>query len=104
MNTALTSNVYSINLDPPIRVQYGDVIGVFQPEKKKSSMEMYLYKTVINYDYYFIDKLDDAKSTVYSSEVKVKEDEFPLITAVIGECNICTCRFNCKYLCYSVCL
>lgn len=79
------TGIYIVNVDPPIQVANHDILGVFQPDKMKSSLVLYLYKHTEDYYYYCKDKINGAMNYVDDiSQLKVKH-EYPMVTAVVGK-------------------
>ena len=80
------NRIYFLTLENPLAVMSGDVLSVYQPEKKKSKMVVYFYeKDLESAQYYYKDKLRESLSQIDTDDEDIKSRrEFPLVSAVIG--------------------
>ena len=85
ITTEQANSVYTYNVIPPLQVHYGDVLGLHQPDHKKSTLEVYLYDDD-GYDYYYDDKALNPMSVfnIHGPGIKLRRD-YPMVTAVIGK-------------------
>ena len=85
ITTEQANSVYTYNVIPPLQVRYGDVLGLHQPDHKKSTLEVYLYDDD-GYDYYYDDKALNPMSVfnIHGPGIKLRRD-YPMVTAVIGK-------------------
>ena len=87
--TALSNSInfiYTHILNEPINVVSGDILGVYQPEGRKSKLALYFYETDdLAYQYYYKDKIDQSIDQLDVSNAKDDKTEIPLVTAVIGK-------------------
>ena len=82
------NSVYTYDLsDSPFDIHRGDVLGVFQPEKKKSKIIVYLQDSEEDiHSYYYKDKTKVSLSQMDINGDGIKNrNEKPLVTAIIGE-------------------
>ena len=80
-----TSRIYMYNLATPLSVSTGDRLGLYQPDKKKSSIEIYIFDNVPDYyAYYAVEGVNDPLDHITSSDAREKQG-MPMISAVIGE-------------------
>ena len=89
------NKMYTVDLNPPLEVLSGDTLGIYQPEKPKSTLVLYLYEHTQDYHYYFKDRMNEAMSSIDTTELKMKQ-QYPMVTAVIGKILI----YNYYYLYY----
>ncbi len=86
------NSVYTYDLgDSAFDIHRGDVLGVFQPEKRKSRLIVYLQESEEDiYSYYYKDKtkVSLAQMDINGGGIKSNRNEKPFVTAVIGE--LCT--------------
>lgn len=85
---AQTSGVYTYNLATPLHVKVGDRLGLHHPDKKKSSIEIYIYDDVPKeYQYFTVEKTEDPLSYIETNnnhDVKTKHG-VPVVAAVVGK-------------------
>ena len=80
-----TSRIYTYNLATPLSVSTGDRLGLYQPDKKKSSIEIYIFDNVPDYYmYYAVEGVNDPLDHITISDAREKQG-IPMISAVIGE-------------------
>ena len=80
-----TSRIYTYNLATPLSVSTGDRLGFYQPDKKKSSIEIYIFDNVPDdYVYYAVEGVNDPLDHITISDAREKQG-VPVISAVIGE-------------------
>ena len=81
------NSVYTYDLSAsPFDIHRGDVLGVFQPEKKKGKIIVYLQDSEedIHYYYYNETKVSLTQMNISGNEIQ-NRNEKPLVTAIIGE-------------------
>ena len=83
---AQTSGVYTYNLATPLHVMTGDRLGLYHPEKRKSSIEIYIYDAPKEYEYFTVEKAGEPLSYIVTNNNHVKTKHgVPVVAAVVGK-------------------
>ena len=77
-------NIYNYYPNPPVSVQYGDFLGVFQPEKNNSELVVF-YQQYNGPNNLVISRISEPVPTSITSLTTASENDFPLITMVFSK-------------------
>ena len=82
--TKLASQIYSYIPDPPLNVLNGDVVGIHQPEGRKSKLTIYFYHSANLF--YYKDKIKEPLHQLSINDNNIlTADSLPMISVVIGK-------------------
>ena len=84
VNTKNNSKVYEYMLEAPLAFQEGDILGYFQPENKKSELDLYLEKSgrITTYHQMVMGNVNDAE--VFTINTNMMDTRYPLIAVRTG--------------------
>ena len=77
------TNIYDYYPNPPVNVQYGDFLGVFQPEKNNSELVVF-YQQYNGPNNLVISRISEPVPTSITGLTTASENDFPLITMVFS--------------------
>jgi hypothetical protein len=83
ISNSQTNSIYTYTLNPPMAFEQYDVLGLYQPDKKKSSLLFYLYEDTQFY-HYFSKKATSSLSSINTDEFD-RKDEYPMVSVSVGE-------------------
>ena len=91
-NTTENSNVYNYFPNPPLEVQEGDILGVFQPRDSDSPLVMYYQECSGPFNYGFRgggggSNGVDNPSTSLPIDSALDQNDYPLVSVILGEFN-----------------
>ena len=83
INTTTNNNVYEYSLNPPLEVQEGDVLGVFQPRENDSPITIYFQEGSGPFNY-GDENIDDAFASLTVDD-PLYQNDYPLVSVILGE-------------------
>ena len=82
-NTTTVNNVYEYSLNPPLEVQEGDILGLFQPREYESPLAMYFQENSGPFNYGKENNVDNAFTTLTIDE-PLEQNDYPLVSVILG--------------------
>ena len=85
-NTTENSNVYAYIPNPPLEVQEGDILGVFQPREDNSPLTIYYQENSgpFNYGNPSGNAVDDPYTSL-TVDSALDQNDYPLVSVILGE-------------------
>ena len=87
-NATENSNVYEYSPNPPLEVQEGDALGVFQPGENDGPLTIYYQENSGPFNYGNPSGGSNAADDAYTSlsiDTPLGENDYPLVSVILGE-------------------
>ena len=84
VNTTSNNNVYKYSPNPPLEVQEGDVLGVFQPSKGESPFTIFFQENSGPFNYGEQSGVNEAFPSLTTDD-PLDQNDYPLVSVILGE-------------------
>ena len=87
-NATASPNVHEYYPQTPLQFQQGDILGVFYPEEDDSNIDIYVQRNSGPSNFFINGINPPAPNTLTISHLRVTNNDFPLVSLVIGKPHI----------------